>query len=183
METQHLTDLPKAVLGPPSASIAGLSNRRLGVDELPRFPLSSADFRDGEPLPTRSSVDGDGAPPPLAWGPVPGDPRSFVLVCEDPDAPTASPFVHWLVYSVPGHVRALENNVSEFREGTNGRKARGYRPAAPPAGSGPHRYYFELFALDVDVSLPPGASREDLLEAMVGHVVAWGELVGTYRHA
>jgi Raf kinase inhibitor-like YbhB/YbcL family protein len=173
-------DAALATPAPPAAGVEGLANRRLNVGSLPRFTLSSAEWREGQPLPTRSTIDGDGSPPPLSWDEVPGHPRSFVLVCEDPDAPQPSPFVHWLVYAIPGQVRALEANVNEFREGLNGREERGFRPAAPPPGDGPHQYYFQLFALDVDISLPPGARREDLLEAMAGHVIAWAELVGTY---
>ncbi|MFZ5890672.1 MAG: YbhB/YbcL family Raf kinase inhibitor-like protein [Myxococcota bacterium] len=165
---------------PEASGVAGLSNRRLGVSELPRFQLFSAEWREGQPLPTRSTADGDGSPPPLTWDRVPGEPRSFVLICEDPDAPKPTPFVHWLVYGIPGHVRDLDANVSEFREGLNGRNERGFRPAAPPPGSGPHRYYFQLFALDNEITLLPGSDREALLEAMAGHVTAWAEIVGTY---
>jgi phosphatidylethanolamine-binding protein (PEBP) family uncharacterized protein len=91
--------------------------------------------------------------------------------------------VHWLVYAIGGHVRALEANLARFREGLNGLGERGFRAGAPSAGNGPHRYYVQLFALDVDISLPEGAEREYLLDAMAGHVIAWAELVGTYaRH-
>jgi len=181
MDPQHSpADAARAIPDPPARGLDGLANRRLDVGNLPRFALASAEWHEGQPLPTRSTVDGDGSPPPLSWNEVPGDPRSFALVCEDPDAPGSSPFVHWLVYSIGGHVRALEANLSHFREGSNGRGEHGFRPAGPPHGGGPHRYYFQLFALDVDVSLPAGVQRDNLLEALAGHVTAWAELVGTY---
>lgn len=179
-QLESLADAARATPEPETRGVQGLANRRLLALELPRFHLGSSEWREGQPLPTRSSVDGDGSPPPLSWDEVPGAPRSFVLVCEDPDAPRDTPFVHWLVYAIPGHIRALDSNVDEFREGLNGRNQRGFHPAAPPPGSGPHRYYFQLFALDADLTLPEGATREDLLRAMAGHVTAWAEIVGTY---
>jgi Raf kinase inhibitor-like YbhB/YbcL family protein len=179
-QLQSLADSARATPEPEASGVAGLANRRLLAVELPRFHLGSPEWREGQPLPTRSSIDGDGSPPPLLWDGVPGEPRSFALICEDPDAPKPAPFVHWLVYAIPGHTRALDQNVDEFREGLNGRNERGFHPAAPPHGSGPHRYCFQLFALDVDLTLPEGASREELLSAMAGHVTGWAEIVGTY---
>jgi Raf kinase inhibitor-like YbhB/YbcL family protein len=177
---QFVVDAARAIPAPPTRGVEGLANRRLAVGELPRFELSSADWLEGQPLPTRSTADGDGSPPPLRWDAVPGSPRAFVLVCEDPDARGASPFVHWLVYAIDGQARAIDANLNQFREGLNGRGERGFLPASPPRGDGPHRYYLQLFALEVEISLPAGAQREDLLEAMAGHVTAWAELVGTY---
>lgn len=102
-----------------------------------------------------------------------------MLICEDPDAPGAAPFVHWLVYGIPGHVVELDDNVDEFREGKNGRGELGYMPPAPPAGTGVHHYHFQLFGLDTELDLDEGADLERLLAAMTGHVIAWGELIGT----
>lgn len=177
---QSLADAAHDAPEAEASGIDGLATHRLGVLDMPRFRLASSEWREGQPLPTRSTTDGDGSPPPLIWDGVPGEPRSFVLICEDPDAPRKSPFVHWLVYAIPGHVRALDSNVDEFREGMNSRGECGFHPAAPPPGSGPHRYYFQLFALDAETNLPPRASLEALLEAMAGHVTAWAEIVGTY---
>ncbi|HET9929400.1 MAG TPA: hypothetical protein VFQ35_01880, partial [Polyangiaceae bacterium] len=95
---QSLADAARPAPEPETSGVEGLSNRCLGVLDLPRFHLASSEWRGGEPLPTRSTADGDGSPPPLIWDRVPGDPRSFVLICEDPDAPRPTPFVHWLVY-------------------------------------------------------------------------------------
>jgi Raf kinase inhibitor-like YbhB/YbcL family protein len=107
--------------------------------------------------------------------------RSFALICEDPDAKQPKPFVHWLVYAIPGHTRSVDSNLVAFREGKNSRGEEGYAPAAPPSGDRPHHYHFQLFALDREVMLAPDADRDELLNAIRGHVVAWGELVGTYE--
>lgn len=158
-----------------------LASRRLGVVDVPRIELSSQDFRDGEFLPTRASSDGDGTPPPLAWEATSPQPAAYVLICEDPDAPRATPFVHWLVYGIPGEARSLDSNLGDFREGLNDQGEAGFAPAAPQRGNGRHRYYFQLFALDQELNLPPGTTYDRLLAAMKGHVIARGELMGLYE--
>jgi len=155
--------------------------RRLAVEHLPHLELKSADFKHGATLPTRATADGDGTPPSLAWGEPPDGTRSFALICEDPDAPSPEPFVHWLVSAIPGSVRSLDANVSGFREGNNSRSSVGFTPAAPPKGHGSHQYHFQLFALDQELSAVDGMGREALARAMSGHVLAWGSIVGTYE--
>lgn len=158
-----------------------LACHRLNAAALPRFPLQSADFRNDELLPTRSTVDGDGTPPPLSWGMLTPVPASLALICEDPDAPRATPFVHWVVYGISGNVQSLDANLGEFREGLNDHGTLGFAPAAPPLHDPPHRYVFQLFALDVELSLPPGIAADELVSAMAGHVIVWGGLTGIYE--
>ncbi len=148
---------------------------------LPRFELESPEFRSGETLPTRSTVDGDGSPPPLSWGPLDPKPASYALICEDPDAPQATPFVHWIVYGIPGDAQSIDANLNDFREGLNDRGDVGFAPAAPPPGAGLHRYFFQLFALDTELNLPAGRDYDRLLSALAGHVIVWGEIVGLYK--
>ena len=164
-----------------SSGGAALASRSISISGLPRLGVRSSEFRDGEALPTRSTADGDGAPPPLCWDDPQTPVCSFAVICEDPDAPRDKPFVHWLVYGIPENTRSLDANVVGFREGLNGRGDTGFAPAAPPVGQGRHHYHFQVFALDSDVSLPPFATREQLLGAIYQHVVAWGEIVGTYE--
>jgi Raf kinase inhibitor-like YbhB/YbcL family protein len=158
-----------------------LASRRLGAVEVPRIQLYSQDFRDGELLPTRATSDGDGSPPPISWDATSPLPAAYALVCEDPDAPRATPFVHWLVYGIAGHARSIDSNLGEFKEGLNDNGEVGFAPASPPRGHGRHRYYFQLFALDTELSLPPGLGYDRLLTALKGHVIARGELVGLYE--
>lgn len=158
-----------------------LAWRRLGVEHLPRFSVYSQDFRDGELLPTRATADGDGTPPPLSWEPSEPLPAGYAVICEDPDAPRATPFVHWLVYDIGGEFRSVDANLGDFKEGLNSQTAVGYAPASPPRGSGRHRYHFQVFGLDTDLHLPPGADYDRLLAALKGHVVAWGQIVGIYE--
>lgn len=165
----------------PTLGELALASRRLDALSLPRFELLSPEFRDGELLPTRSTVDGDGTPPPLSWGPLDPKAASYALVCEDPDAPRTTPFVHWIVYGIQGSTLSLDANLNDFREGLNSRGEVGFAPAAPPVGDGPHRYVFQLFALDIELTLPAGCDYDRILPALHGHVMVWGQLTGVYQ--
>jgi Raf kinase inhibitor-like YbhB/YbcL family protein len=134
-------------------------------------------------LPLSATADGDGAPPHLEWIGVPASARSVAIVVEDPDAPFPRPFVHWLVFDIdPATVSSIDfRHGVPGREGKNSMMKAGFTPAAPPPGNGMHRYYFQVFALDVVLGLEEGAGRSALIDAMRGHIVAWGQLVGTYE--
>lgn len=177
------------------ARIAGeaLAPVRAGADRLaakrfdlavPRLSLTSEWFEDGEPLPDRCTADAEGVAPPLLWSEPPPHTRELVLVCEDPDAPLAEPFVHWLVYGIPAETRSLDaESARRMRSGQNGDHELGFAPAAPPLGHGVHHYHFQLFALDEPLALAEGADRKTLLDAMEGRVVAYGEIIGTYTRS
>ena len=156
-----------------------MSTRTLTLD------LQSPAFSDGFPIPQDYTVDGRNFSPPLRWSDPPEGTKSFALVCGDPDAPRGT-FTHWVLFNVPAEDREVPPNVaptpdltSGARQGTNDFGRIGYGGPAPPPG-GPHRYFFKLYALDVKLGLPAGASRERLLEAMRGHQLAEGRLFGVY---
>lgn len=159
-----------------------LARVKLAGNQHPTLSLSSSAFGDGGPLPRSCTADGVGVPPPLAWTAAPAGTRSLVLICEDPDAPKPEPYVHWLVYGIPADVSELTSHgLPRTREGKNSKLHTGFTPAAPPPGHGVHHYHFQLFALDTPVNLPTGASKDELLDAMEGHMIAFGDLVGTYQ--
>ncbi len=115
---------------------------------------------------------------------MPPQARSLALVCEDPDAPRGN-WVHWVVYGLPASATALPEAVPAAAAvpggGTHGKNdfgRLGYGGPAPPSGT--HRYFFRIYALDREVALPPGATLAELRRAMEGHVLAQGELMGTY---
>ncbi|HEY1957313.1 MAG TPA: YbhB/YbcL family Raf kinase inhibitor-like protein [Polyangiaceae bacterium] len=167
-------------LGGVRAGVPKLASRRLGGERT--IVLSSPAFVDGESLPPSATKDGGGIPPELRWESVPAATQSLVLICEDPDAPLPEPFVHWLVYDIaPAEASIGPSNVSTAREGKNSNLKRGFTPAAPPAGHGVHHYHFQIFALDVTLGFAHGVGRRELVEAMSGHVLAWGELCGSYE--
>lgn len=161
-----------------------LASHKLVVDLPAAITVRSPDFNAGEALPIFSTVDGEGKPPTLSWDATPEDTVSLALICEDPDAPFPEPFVHWIVYAIPATTRAIATPLPEAaREGQNSTLKSGFTPAAPPPGHGRHRYHFQLFALDTVSQLEPNVGRRALLEHMRGHVIAWGELVGTYQRS
>jgi Raf kinase inhibitor-like YbhB/YbcL family protein len=147
--------------------------------------VSSEAFEEGQPIPKRYSGDGENVSPPVAWsGSVPGV-QSYALVVEDPDAPTPEPFVHWLIYNIPASVRQLPENVGsepgQALQGKNSRMKTGWIGMGPPKGDTAHRYFFQLFALDTVLDLEGGAGRGKLFDAMSGHVIGRGRLMGTYQ--
>jgi Raf kinase inhibitor-like YbhB/YbcL family protein len=104
-------------------------------------------------------------------------------MCEDPDAPFPEPFVHWIVYGIPPTVHALDGaRATQWKEGRNSKLQTGFTGAAPPSGHGVHHYHFQVLALDKPLDQEePGLGRGALLSAMRGHVLAFGDLVGTYE--
>ncbi len=148
----------------------------------PSITVRSVAFDAGAALPVSCTVDGVGAPPPLSFHGVPESASSLVVICEDPDAPFPEPYVHWMVYGMPGVAEDLDaQSRANYPQGQNSKLELGYTPAAPPPGHGVHHYHFQVFALDRALSLAEGVGRSDLLGELKGHVLAWGELIGTYQ--
>lgn len=144
--------------------------------------LTSSAFDDGEEIPRRYSGEGKDVSPPLSWENVPDDAREFALVCEDPDAPGAEAWVHWVVYCIPGERTELpEGSAGGAFEGANSWDRTGYGGPMPPPGHGTHHYHFRLYALDATLDLPLGADKRALEKAMDEHVLDSAELVGTYE--
>jgi Raf kinase inhibitor-like YbhB/YbcL family protein len=159
-----------------------LASRRLASDQAPSIRVHSVAFEPGTPLPVSCTIDGVGAPPALRFAHVPEAAQSLVVMCEDPDAPQLDPFLHWLVYGIPGRASDVDAQTQhDYCIGENSRSEQSYTPAAPPPGHGLHHYHFQVFALAVPLAFAAGKTREDLCDAMSGHVLAWGEIVGTYE--
>jgi Raf kinase inhibitor-like YbhB/YbcL family protein len=156
-----------------------MSGRTLSLD------LHSPAFSDGFPIPTDYTADGRNFSPPLRWHDPPEGTKSFALLCEDPDAPRGT-FTHWVLFNLPAEARELAPNVPPtpdldggIRQGKNDFGRTGYGGPAPPPGA-PHRYVFKLYALDTRLGLSAGATRAQLLEAMRGHQLGEGRLLGVY---
>ena len=147
-----------------------------------RISVTSPAFAAGAAIPLRHSAYGEGISPEIRWSGVPGGTASLVLMMEDPDARSARPYVHWLVWNIAADSTGLPEGLAGAPSVTQGRNNRGssvYFGPRPP-GSQPHRYHFQLFALDTRLDLPAGARREALLAAMNGHVLAKGDLIGLF---
>jgi len=149
--------------------------------------IVSTAFREGEALPTQYTCDGANISPPLRWGGIPKNSQSLALVCEDPDAPSGV-FVHWVIFNLPPIVADLPEAMPTTEElvesgaiqGRNDFNNIGYDGPCPPPGK-PHRYFFKLYALGTDLTLPAGASKSDLDRAMEGHILGRAEWMGRYQ--
>jgi len=149
-----------------------------------RIEIKSRVFENEGMIPRKYTCDGDDISPPLSWDSVPEETKSIAVICDDPDAPMGT-WVHWVVYDIPPETRELKENVTPEREmhiggiqGMNDFKKVGYGGPCPPGGT--HRYFFKIFALDLRLELGPGATKDQLLIAMEGHILAKGELIGKY---
>jgi Raf kinase inhibitor-like YbhB/YbcL family protein len=147
--------------------------------------LTSSAFAEGEMIPAKYTCDGDNVSPPLKWEGVPEKARTLALFVVDPDAPGGR-FTHWVLYNLSASAKELPENIppekqpaSVARHGTNSFNKIGYGGPCPPSGT--HRYFFKLYALDAELALDAGATREDLLNAMQGHILAQGDLTGKYE--
>jgi Raf kinase inhibitor-like YbhB/YbcL family protein len=156
----------------------------------PGFTLTSSAFSDNGTLPSEYScaASNGGVSPPLAWSGAPSTARAFALVDQDQDVPPPNgPFTHWVVYNLPAGVTQLEASQPTTPtlpngglQGLNGRGQTGYLGACPPPGAAPHRYTFQLFALDGPLSVQPGAPIGAVRDAMSGHVVAQTQLIANF---
>ena len=169
------------------AVLGGCESKRPGGEAFRKegvMPLEvkSSAFAAGGTIPRKYTGEGTDVSPPLSWSNVPEGTKEFALICDDPDAPRPTPWVHWVLYKIPASVRELpEGSSGGAREGRNDFGNRGYGGPMPPPGHGVHHYHFKLYALDTELDLPPGATKDQVLAAMRGHVLAQGELVGTYQ--
>jgi Raf kinase inhibitor-like YbhB/YbcL family protein len=153
--------------------------------------LMSARFTPGGAIPKEHTCEGPDRAPPLHWSGVPANAKSLALIVDDPDAPDPKApkmtWVHWVLYNLPTTATSLPEGVTKAalpsgtREGLNDWKQPGWRGPCPPIGR--HRYSFKLYALDEVLPDLGGADKAKLEQAMKGHVVAEGQLIGTYEKA
>lgn len=151
------------------------------------FSLSSSAFSPNGSIPPRYTCDGEELSPPLSIGGTPSGTLSLALIVEDPDVPKQlkpdGTFLHWLVYNIPPAVTEMLEGTRVGTQGENGSGKPGYTGPCPPPQYEPrqHRYVFTLYALDATLNLPAGATKDQVLAAMQGHVIAQARLVGLYQ--
>jgi len=189
--------LPSLLAATALTAVAGLIGCRSEVERYPmdsgkwpRIELTSTAFAEGQPIPRKYTGEGADVSPPLSWSALPQGTKELALICDDPDAPGGT-WVHWVVYKIPATATGLPEDVAGSKgrqpeptgvvEGRNSFGNTGYGGPMPPPGDGKHRYFFRLYALGSEPALEPGLDKPALLEAIEGHILAAGELMGTYE--
>ena len=152
--------------------------------------IESPAFAAGAKISKQFTGEGEDISPQLVWSGVPGNAKELALICDDPDAPQADPWVHWVIYKIPAGATGLRRNVATSAtlsepagalQGQNSWGTIGYRGPLPPPGHGVHHYHFKLYVLDTALNVQSGLEKGELLAAMEGHIIAQGELIGTYQ--
>lgn len=173
--------------GPRASNSVPVALQREATRATAGLRVTSPQIDANAPIPERHTAYGEGRSPALRWQAV-GGARSYAVLVEDPDAPVAEPFVHWLVWNIPADMHELPEDIradtkarapAGIRQGRNDRGGIGWFGPRPPAGDAAHRYHFQVLALDAMVDLPDGATRDELLRTIDGRVLAKGELVAT----
>lgn len=177
------------IIGAAFAACAGADGNR-GETRM-TLTLTSPAFSHGGEIPSVHTCDGSDIAPPLEWTGVPGEARSLVLIVDDPDAPDPKApkmtWVHWVLFNLPPTVNSLPQGVTSedlppgTSEGLNDWKRSGYGGPCPPVGR--HRYFHKLYALDTVLADLGSPTKAEMETAMVGHVLAKAELVGTYQRS
>ena len=152
----------------------------------PALKVSSSAFEPGAYIPKQYTGDGPDVSPPLRWTDPPEGTKCFALICDDPDAPSGT-WVHWVAWGIRSEARELPEGLPKkddtgngVKQGTTDFRKVGYNGPAPPRGSD-HRYFFRLYALDAEPAVSAGAAKKDLVNAMKGHILAEGDLMGHYK--
>jgi hypothetical protein len=173
----------------PSAGRAATSqgDKRMTIE------ITSPAFKEGEVIPKKYTGEGADVSPPLNWTGVPEGTKELVLICDDPDAPTTEPWVHWVIYKIPADAKGLKEGIPRKSRLTNpagvlqGKNSwpsgqnLGYRGPMPPPGHGTHHYYFKLYALEAKLAVESSMDKKSILQEIEHHVVAKGQLMGTYQ--
>jgi Raf kinase inhibitor-like YbhB/YbcL family protein len=151
-----------------------------------KISISAEGFKDGTTIPDIYTCKGKDISPSISWNGIPAGTKSIALIMDDPDAPGGT-FVHWILYNVPAQTQKLLEGMTHDKtladgsmQGMTDFGRTGYGGPCPPPGK-PHRYFFKIYALDSMINLPPGASKKQLENAMAGHILAKGEIVGIYK--
>jgi Raf kinase inhibitor-like YbhB/YbcL family protein len=142
--------------------------------------ITSTAFTFNQEIPEKYTCQGEDLSPPLKFEDIPKGAKSLALIVDDPDAPSGT-FDHWIVWNIPPEKNLFEEGISSLpHQGRNHFGEMNYKGPCPPKGNA-HRYFFKLYALDVMLNLPKGVSKQELEEAMEGHLLGKAELIGLYQ--
>ena len=144
--------------------------------------LISSDFKEGEAIPKKYTGEGEDMPPALKWNKPPEGTKSFVIICDDPDAP-AGDWIHWILFNIKPDVTDLKGRIVPPDGSIHGKNSWGrtcYNGPMPPKGK-THRYFFRIYAMDILLNFDEIPDKKTILKYMEGHILAEGRLMGTYR--
>ncbi len=151
---------------------------------LSKLTVTSKAFSENGPIPVDYTCDGADKSPPLTWSAPPAGTQAFAIMMDDPDAPGGD-FTHWVAFNIKPDALSVGEGADPSElggaVGTNGFNRPGYAGPCPPRQE-EHRYFFRVFALNAPTNAKPGATRDQVEAAMHGHVLAEGELMGTFSH-
>jgi len=148
------------------------------IKDVKKLVVSSV-FSNGSNIPKDYTCEGKNISPKLIIENIPKEAKSLAIIMDDPDAPSGV-FVHWVVWNLEPS-KVIEEGTKKGEQGMTSFGKNGYGGPCPPRGHGNHRYYFKVYALDNNLNLRKNATKEELLKAMEGHILAYGELMGIYR--
>ncbi len=143
--------------------------------------IESPAFNTNTLMPIQYTCNGENHSPALRWHGAPAGTASYVLIVDDPDAPKGT-WVHWLLFNIPATLSQLPEATelpADAISGKNSWDKQGYGGPCPPSGT--HRYYFKLYALDTRLTVNSSVNKDDILNAMEGHVLGMSELIGLYK--
>jgi len=142
-----------------------------------KLTVTSAAFANNAMIPSKYSCEGQEVSPPLSVSGIPAGTKSLALIVHDPDAPVQGGFTHWVVWNIDVQ-GSIPENFKGADQGLNGAKTAGYKGMCPPSGT--HHYHFMVYALNTRLSISKSTGKAGLENAMHGHILAGGDLVGLY---
>lgn len=188
MKTRALHRFMSAMVLSLAASLPAIA-----ADMPDTITVASSAFEHHGTVPLANTAYGDNIAPQITWTGLPEGTLQLALVMDDPVAPTPEPFVHWVAYNIPAAAAELPEGLSKdarvtgvadldgMVNGVNGIRQTGYFGPRPPVDGKLHAYHFRVYALDAALDLPEGLNKQQLLEAIDGHVLATGMLMGHYE--
>ncbi|MEQ8221340.1 MAG: YbhB/YbcL family Raf kinase inhibitor-like protein [Candidatus Eremiobacterota bacterium] len=144
--------------------------------------LASPDFKEGDLIPKKFTGEGEDISPALKWNKAPLGTKSFVIICDDPDAP-AGIWDHWILFNIKPDVTELKEGTSYPDGSVNGKNSWGracYNGPMPPKGQ-KHRYFFRIYAIDILLNFDETPDKKTILKSMEGHILAFGQYMGIYK--
>jgi len=150
------------------------------IKEGGKMQIKSSAFQNGRDIPSKYTCDGKNISPGLIIIDAPKQTKSFALIMDDPDSPSGK-FVHWISWNIPGSTTEVKEGQSPGTQGKNSAGKLGYTGPCPPSGT--HRYVFRIYALDTNLTLREGSTKQELESGIKPYILESAELIGRYARA